>query len=98
MVFALKPIRFGSASHCHHFLPGFSIGQKFDVAEMLSWEEAKALIEKNGQTSSYHWWEHPDQLPGGTALELLAMWMGVKNEHGYHDAYITYAYFRELSC
>jgi hypothetical protein len=41
-----------------------SSGQKFDVAEMLSWEEAKALIEKNGQTSSYHWWEHPDQLLG----------------------------------
>lgn len=39
-----------------------SKAQKFDVAEMLSWEEAKALIEKNGQTSSYHWWEHPDQI------------------------------------
>lgn len=39
-----------------------SKAEKFDVAEMLSWEEAKALIEKNGQTSSYHWWEHPAQM------------------------------------
>ena len=29
---------------------------------MLQWEEAKMLIEKQGQVSSYHWWEHPDQL------------------------------------
>jgi len=42
-----------------------SLGQKaekIDVAEMLTWAEAKVVIDGQGGVSSYKWWEHPDQM------------------------------------
>lgn len=41
-----------------------SLGSKaknVDVAEMMTWTEAKEIIARTGPTS-YNWWEHPDQL------------------------------------
>ena len=34
--------------------------RQLDVAEMMTWDEAKRVIERTGP-ASYHWYEHPDQ-------------------------------------